>query len=158
MVLASARDGNVIGGGDWLEDRLLTDLIGDLRVQASTAIRNPLATRPWQHGLEPISAYLQLAEQLSEDPQKFSEAWNFGPEDTDVKQVGYITDYICKMWGLEVLWHIDDSTHVHEAQSLKTDISKAKSKLSWSPKWSIDDALSATVDWHSKFFGDTNMK
>lgn len=156
--LASARAGNVIGGGDWSEDRLIPDLIRNLRVKASTEIRNPLATRPWQHVLEPVSAYLQLAEQLYEDPQKFSEAWNFGPEDTGVKQVGYIADYVCKIWGLEGLWHVDDSTHVHEAQSLKLDISKAKSKLFWSPKWSIDEALSETAAWYLEFFGGSNMK
>lgn len=155
--LATARAGNVIGGGDWSKDRLIPDLITNLQNNQSTQIRNPRATRPWQHVLEPLSGYMMLAEQLYNKPKHFSEAWNFGPEDADVKQVDWIANKICALWGNDAQWETDQELHVHEANWLKLDITKAKYQLGWQPKWTINEALEHTVEWYSEFMFGSNM-
>jgi CDP-glucose 4,6-dehydratase len=145
--VASARAGNVIGGGDWAEDRLIPDCLRALDAGYKLAIRSPHATRPWQHVLEPLSGYLALAERLFLEDQDFSEAWNFGPNEMDVKSVQWIVDYLCsKQSGIG--WQRDPSPHAHEANTLKLDSSKARLRLDWKPRWSLETALDKTLDWH----------
>lgn len=146
--LASARAGNVIGGGDWAQDRLIPDLITACIQQVSLEIRYPHATRPWQHVLEPLSGYLCLAEQLYNDPQKYAESWNFGPRDTEARTVGWIADEVLKNWGTKLKWTLAEKEQVHEATYLKLDCSKAATRLHWTPRWDIQKTLDATVSWY----------
>ena len=151
--LASARAGNVIGGGDWSDDRLLPDILKSLTNGEVARIRNPNATRPWQHVLEPLCGYLQLAMKLYQQPHKHSGGWNFGPLDSDCRAVGWIADKVCSNWGKGASWISNEGNGPHEARYLKLDISKATSLLNWSPRWSIDTAISATIDWHKRYLG-----
>ena len=145
--LASARAGNVIGGGDWANDRLVPDFFRALDAGQTLIIRSPRATRPWQHVLEPLSGYLTLAEKLYVQGQAFAEAWNFGPEETDARSVQWIVEHLCEqMPGTS--WHCDTASQPHEAGFLKLDISKAKSRLAWHPRWGVDTALDHTLAWH----------
>lgn len=145
--IASARAGNVIGGGDWSEDRLIPDIVRALEKSENVLIRSPKAIRPWQHVLEPLSGYLILAQKLYEHGSKFAEAWNFGPEENDVKDVAWITERMCTLWGGDSSFVLDKSANPHEANYLKLDCSKAKSRLKWRPKWTIDQALQLTIEW-----------
>ncbi len=156
--LATARAGNVIGGGDWAVDRLVPDLINGLHKGNQIKIRNPNSIRPWQHVLEPLSGYMTLAEKLYDNPTMYSESWNFGPNDTDVKKVEWVANKICKLWGKGKSWTIDTNQRNHEAQSLKLDISKAKTLLDWQPKWSVVEALKKTVDWYHEYYTRDNIK
>ncbi len=156
--LASARAGNVIGGGDWSADRLIPDAIKAFEKGDSVVIRNPLATRPWQHVLEPISGYLILAEQLYLEGEKYAQAWNFGPEDTDCKSVQWILDELVSQWGDEASWKLDKNPHPHEARFLKLDCSKAKVGLNWYPKWEIGDVLQKIVNWQHQFRSGADMQ
>jgi CDP-glucose 4,6-dehydratase len=156
--IASARAGNVIGGGDWAEDRLIPDILKSFINNKPVEVRNPSATRPWQHVLEPISGYLTLAEQLYIEGDKFAEAWNFGPEDNDVKSVKYIIEYLVQEWGSGVCWAQDKSEQPHEAQLLKLDISKAKNHLQWFPKWDIHSALDSIIEWNKEWLKGEDMK
>lgn len=149
IAMATARAGNVIGGGDWAKDRLMTDLISALQKDEEVEIRNPNATRPWQHVLEPIRGYLMLAERLYLDGDKYSEPWNFGPREEDVKSVSWIVDELSSHWKKAKLSNKVGS-HPHEAQSLKLDISKAKARLGWSPIFCVKEAISLTADWSIK--------
>lgn len=158
VALASARAGNVIGGGDWAQDRLVPDILSACLNNSIINIRNPNSIRPWQHVLEPLSGYLTLAAQLYEQPQQFAEAWNFGPEDDDAKTVGWIVDYIVRRWDANIQWQYDSMAHPHEAVYLKLDCSKAKAKLHWRPKWRIDNALDAVVDWYKTYQQKGNMR
>ena len=145
--LASARAGNVIGGGDWAVDRLVPDILRALDVGRPIAVRSPFATRPWQHVLEPISGYLILAEKLYEEGAVFADAWNFGPEDADTKSVKWIVEYLCN----EVpgaTWRSNPAPKQHEANLLKLDSSKAKAELGWCPRWNLQMALDKTLQWH----------
>lgn len=155
--LATARAGNVIGGGDWSKDRLIPDIIINSQNNKATQIRNPKATRPWQHVLEPLSGYMMLAERLYNGPNHYSEAWNFGPEDADAQQVGWIANKVCALLGNDARWTTDEKLHVHEAKWLKLDVSKAKQQLGWQPKWTIAEALRHTVEWYTEFASDGNM-
>lgn len=146
--LASARAGNVIGGGDWAEDRLIPDILRAFERRESVVIRNPNATRPWQHVLEPLSGYLMLAEKLYQEGKSFAEGWNFGPRDQDVKPVKDILDHLVCCWGEGASWVLDGSSQPHEAQLLKLDISKAAARLNWAPKWTLEDTLEHIVEWH----------
>ena len=148
IALASARAGNVIGGGDWADDRLIPDLLRALNSNQAAMIRNPQAIRPWQHVLEPLSGYLQLAERLWENPKEFVGAWNFGPQDGDAKTVGWIADKLISLWGEQASWVSDQGANPHEANFLKLDISKATQKLLWEPKWSLETALEKIVAWN----------
>jgi CDP-glucose 4,6-dehydratase len=149
--LASARAGNVIGGGDWAHDRLIPDLIRSSVAGETTIIRHPHALRPWQHVLEPLSGYLLLAQKLHEHPLEFAEAWNFGPDDNDVKPVNWIADYVTNLWGDNAHWILDQNPQPHEATYLKLDCAKAKARLGWRPRWNLEKALQETVRWYQAY-------
>ncbi len=153
LALASARAGNVIGGGDWAEDRLIPDIMRAFLAGKPVAIRNPNAVRPWQHVLEPSSGYLLLAEKLWSEGGKFAEAWNFGPDESDAKPVQWIVERIAEAWGRPGAWAPDKGAHPHEATYLALDCSKAKEKLGWRPRWSLDRALDATSEWYRAYQG-----
>jgi CDP-glucose 4,6-dehydratase len=146
--LATARAGNVIGGGDWAVDRLVPDLLRGFIAGESTLIRNPLAIRPWQHVIEPLAGYLVLAQRLCTSPDRFVGAWNFGPADSDARTVGWIADRLVELWGRGASWRKDVSVHPHEAGTLKLDCSKAHALLNWQPRLNLEDALSLVVEWH----------
>ncbi len=145
--IATARAGNVIGGGDEAKDRLVPDLIRAFARREAATIRNPRAIRPWQHVLEPLAGYLLLAEWLVDDPA-FADAWNFGPHEHDVRSVGEIADALAARWGAGAHWKQDESTHPHEAQTLKLDSTRARTRLGWTPRLSLDTALDWIVEWH----------
>ncbi len=147
VAVASARAGNVIGGGDWATDRLIPDCVRAILKNESVVIRNPNAIRPWQHVLEPLSGYLLLAQRLFEDGPNYAEAWNFGPDEHDAKPVEWIVKKLCEKWGTSASYRIDTGKHPHEAHYLKLDCSKAKSTLGWRPKWSLEKALDSIIDW-----------
>lgn len=147
VAVATARAGNVIGGGDWAADRLVPDFLRALDARRPLVIRSPGATRPWQHVLEPISGYLTLAEKLHAGGDTYAEGWNFGPDDGDARPVQWIVEYLCdKVPG--VSWQLDGGPRVHEAHALRLDSSKAKAMLGWRPRWNLESALSATLSWH----------
>ena len=154
--LATVRAGNVIGGGDWSKDRLIPDIINTFSQSNELLIRNPFATRPWQHVLEPIFGYFLLAEKLYENREAYSEAWNFGPNEGDIRSVKWIVEEISKYWN-NPRWDIDKSSNPHEAQNLKLDISKAKSLLKWQPKLDIKEALYLTNSWYKAYLEKMDM-
>lgn len=149
--IASARAGNVIGGGDFASDRLLPDCVRAILGGKPIRLRNPEATRPWQHVLEPLSGYLLLARKLHGDNRAFAGAWNFGPDDSDVLPVSWVVGRFCRLWGGGASLAPDEGRHPHEARSLKLDCSKAKAELGWRPRWGIDEALERVVDWTKAF-------
>lgn len=157
-LLASARAGNVIGGGDWAHDRLIPDILRAFEKTNPAFIRNPLAIRPWQHVLEPLSGYLLLAEQLFSGDRNFADSWNFGPYDQDVRSVEWVADEMSKLWGEGTVWKKDNSSHLHEAQLLKLDISKAVSKLNWQPRWTLIKALEKIIEWHKGFISKGDIQ
>ncbi len=147
--VASARAGNVIGGGDWSEDRLVPDLMRAFASGAPAVIRNPRATRPWQHVLEPLWGYLLLAERLcGPDGAAVAEGWNFGPPDEDCRPVSHLADRLAAAWGEGAGWRLDDGAQPHEAHLLKVDASKARARLGWRPRLGLDAALDWTAAWH----------
>lgn len=146
--LASARAGNVIGGGDWAEDRLVPDLLRAFAEGRDAEIRNPTSTRPWQHVLEPLSGYLVLAERLWNDGDAVSGGWNFGPRDEDARPVADVADALVAAWGEGSGWHTDGREHPHEATYLHLDTTKAREELGWRPRWDFDRAVAHTVAWH----------
>ncbi|BDX22494.1 CDP-glucose 4,6-dehydratase [Polynucleobacter sp. TUM22923] len=148
VALATARAGNVIGGGDWAEDRLIPDILRAIQNGQRVNIRNPHATRPWQHVLEPLSGYLALAEKLYTDGAAFAEAFNFGPAEEDAKPVQWIVEQLTQSWGDGASWHLDGGTHPHEAHYLKLDCSKARATLGWQPHWQLGQTLQAIIVWH----------
>ena len=156
--LASARAGNVIGGGDWAEDRLIPDILRAFEKSEPVVIRNPLSTRPWQHVLEPLSGYLVLAQELFINGDEFAEAWNFGPKDEDCKPVSWILDQMVKAWGSNASWCLDKNNNPHEAGFLKLDCSKASQKLLWNPKWDLKFTLESIVKWHKIFISKGNLE
>ena len=156
--IASARAGNVIGGGDWSEDRLIPDIIRAFQKSKPVIIRNPNSTRPWQHVLEPLSGYLVLAQHLYDDGENYTGAWNFGPLDEDCKSVSWILNEMVKLWGKNSKWKLDQDINPHEANFLKLDCSKAASKLNWLPKWRLKESLESIVNWHQVFISGGNIK
>jgi len=148
--IASVRAGNVIGGGDWAEDRLIPDIIRAFQEGERVEIRNPNAIRPWQHVLEPLSGYIQLAKLLVTNGSEYSEAWNFGPKDDDARPVQWIVEYLAEQWRNNASWAIDEGKHPHEANYLKLDCSKAYARLNWHPKWDLSRALLEVVRWHQE--------
>ena len=151
--LATVRAVNVIGGGDWSEDRLIPDLLKSFSVKKNVLIRNPNATRPWQHVLEPILGYLLLAEKLYEEPYKFSGGWNFGPKNKDIKKVSWIADEVSTYFP-NSKWLIDNNDHPNEANELQLDVTKAQKELGWSPTWNIKKAISKIIDWQNAYKSD----
>ncbi|MDC3087406.1 CDP-glucose 4,6-dehydratase [Paracoccaceae bacterium] len=156
VALASARAGNVIGGGDWADDRLIPDVLRAIETGQSVNIRNPQATRPWQHVLEPLNGYLILAEKLYTEGQAFAEAFNFGPAEEDAKPVLWIVKQLTQSWGDGASWHLDGGTHPHEAYHLKLDCSKARTVLGWQPHWNLTKALQAVIVWHKAHLAHKN--
>jgi CDP-glucose 4,6-dehydratase len=158
IAVATARAGNVIGGGDWAADRLVPDILNAFERNSVVQIRNPHATRPWQHVLEPLSGYLTLAEHLFFQSSTYSEGWNFGPHEEDARPVQWIVEQLAISWGNEATWQLDPGQHPHEANYLKLDISKAKSQLGWSPSWKLQTALQNITQWHRAWLDQENMK
>ena len=158
IALASARAGNVIGGGDWAADRLVPDILRAFEQNQPVIIRNPIATRPWQHVLEPLSGYLGLAERLYSDGQTFAEGWNFGPKEDDARPVQWIVEHMVNSWGNGASWQQDGGVHPHEANYLKLDISKAKARLGWQPHWPLATALAHITTWHQAWLANDDMK
>jgi CDP-glucose 4,6-dehydratase len=156
--LASARAGNVIGGGDWSEDRLIPDALRAFETGETLMIRNPLATRPWQHVLEPLSGYLVLAQALYQEGVQFSGAWNFGPRDEDARTVEEVVNLLVERSPSGANWEQDQSEKPHEAHSLKLDCSKADQLLGWRPKWSLETAVQNIADWHRAFLAKEDMQ
>lgn len=148
VAIASGRAGNVIGGGDWAGDRLIPDIMRAITEGKPVNIRSPHAIRPWQHVLEPLSGYLVLAQKLFEEGAAYAEGWNFGPNDEDAKPVQWIVEKLTQAWGEGASWVLDGGEHPHEAHYLKLDCSKAKMRLDWQPRWHLEDALSAIIEWH----------
>ena len=146
--IASARAGNVIGGGDWATDRIVPDIVRAAAAGEPVRVRNPNATRPWQHVLEPLSGYLQLAERLWDAPVEHAEGWNFGPSDEDAVPVENIVSTVTRLWGPTTRWVADKGPHSHEANFLKLDSSKARSRLGWRPRLGLASALEWTVEWY----------
>lgn len=155
--IASARAGNVIGGGDWADDRLIPDILKSFENKIPVIVRNPMATRPWQHVLEPLSGYLVLAEHLYAEGKSYAEAWNFGPKDEDCKPVSWILDRMVANWNDQATWELDKNNNPHEAGYLKLDCSKAASKLNWQPKWNLDFTLGKIINWHQHFLNGSNI-
>lgn len=151
VALASARAGNVIGGGDWANDRLIPDIMRAITEGRAVNIRNPHAIRPWQHVLEPLSGYLLLAQKLYEEGAAYAEGWNFGPNDRDAKPVQWIVEKLTQSWGEGASWALDSGEHPHEAHYLKLDCSKAKARLNWHPRWHLDETLGKIVEWHRAY-------
>lgn len=156
--IASGRAGNVIGGGDWASDRLVPDILRAVERGAPILIRNPLAIRPWQHVLEPLSGYLLLCQFLWTNPAAAADAWNFGPRDDDAKPVQWIVERMCTLWGESAAWTHDDSVQPYEARYLKLDISKARARLCWQPRWSLGEALESIVAWHRAWLSGVDMQ
>ncbi len=151
VALASARAGNVIGGGDWAEDRLIPDIINSFQVKKEVLIRSPYAIRPWQHVLESLHGYLLLCKKLYECGCSYAEGWNFGPDDNDAQNVEWIVKRLCALWGNGAAYRIDDSPQLHEANYLKLDISKSKTLLKWKPLTDIEFALKNIVSCYLEF-------
>lgn len=146
IAVASARAGNVIGGGDWAADRLIPDIVRSIMDDQKIIIRNPISIRPWQHVLEPLSGYLLLAEKLYQKGEKYASAWNFGPSDEDAKPVEWIVQEMCQKWPGSS-YEVDNASHPHEAQYLKLDCSKAKAELNWQPRWNLEHTLEKIMEW-----------
>ncbi|HXI13998.1 MAG TPA: CDP-glucose 4,6-dehydratase [Thermoanaerobaculia bacterium] len=153
--VASARAGNVIGGGDWAKDRLIPDIIEAFSQQSPVVIRSPKAVRPWQHVLEPLSGYVLLAEKLWEGGEDYTGGWNFGPSDADARPVDWIVERLRTIWGDGASWKLDGKQHPHEAHLLKLDISKARSLLRWRPRLELGTALEWTAVWYREFLRDS---
>lgn len=156
--IASVRAGNVIGGGDWAEDRLIPDIIRSVQSDSEVHIRNPNSIRPWQHVLEPLDGYIELAEKLFISGEQYAEAWNFGPKEEDAKPVQWIVEKMTHSWSDKAKWVIDIGEHPHEANYLKLDCSKAHSKLNWWPKWSLETTLEKIIEWHKADAAGKDMK
>jgi CDP-glucose 4,6-dehydratase len=148
VAVASARAGNVIGGGDWAVDRLVPDILRALSAGEPVRIRHPHAVRPWQHVLEPLCGYLSLARRLHEEGPAFAEAWNFGPAEGDTRPVEWIVQQLSASWGKGAGYTLDSGVHPHEAGYLKLDCSKARQRLGWVPRWNLPVALAATLAWN----------
>ncbi|MDF2681170.1 MAG: CDP-glucose 4,6-dehydratase [Brevibacillus sp.] len=158
VAIASARAGNVIGGGDWALDRLIPDCIRAIGEGQKIKIRNPGAIRPWQHVLEPLRGYLMLAQKMWEQGSAFAQSWNFGPEDSDAKPVEWMVEKLCASWGESPGYELDADSIWHEAHYLKLDCSLAKSLLGWKPLWSIEQALDRIVEWNQAYLREEDMR
>ena len=158
VALATARAGNVIGGGDWALDRLIPDLVRGFLAGEPVCIRRPFAIRPWQHVLEPLHGYISLAEHLlSDDPARYATAYNFGPHDDDARPVGWIVDKMTSFWGDGASWFLDQQESVHEAGYLKLDASRARADLNWTPHLNLETALEWLVKWYRAWQAGADM-
>jgi CDP-glucose 4,6-dehydratase len=146
--VASARAGNVIGGGDWAKDRLVPDIMTSFLNNKELVLRNPKATRPWQHVLEPLDGYLVLAQKLYFE-KSFVGAWNFGPDYSSIQSVQTVVETVQSLMNMNTRWSLENGAQPHEAQSLSLDCSKARYQLKWVPKWSLSEALKQTVEWYT---------
>jgi len=158
IALASARAGNVIGGGDWGQDRLIPDIIRGIIDRTKIKIRYPNAIRPWQYIMDPINGYLMLIEKLWSKGDSFNEGWNFGPSNNDNKSVKWIVEKLSKQWEREINWDLDDAQNPHEENYLSLDCSKARTKLDWMPKIDLEKALSWTTDWYKNYEQNNDMR
>ena len=159
VAVASARAGNVIGGGDWAEDRLVPDFVRAVTRGEALTVRNPAAVRPWQHVLEPLRGYLQLAQNLWSDGARYSEAWNFGPDEESAQSVGTVVGALTALWDGKAHWRTDDTAgQPHEANFLKLDCSKARTKLGWQPRWNLQTALESTAAWYKAHQAKHDMR
>ncbi len=146
--IATARAGNVIGGGDWAAERIVPDAVRAFSSGRTLAVRNPGATRPWQHVLEPLKGYLMLAQRLSEGPEEWSGGWNFGPPESESRPVSWLADELVTLWGDGARWRADGADGVYEARLLAIEIEKAEKQLGWRPVWGADRAAARTVEWY----------
>jgi CDP-glucose 4,6-dehydratase len=158
VALASARAGNVIGGGDWAQDRLVPDILKAIMADQPVIIRRPHAVRPWQHVLEPLHGYLCLAEQLWVRGPECAQAWNFGPNDEDARPVSWVVERLTNLWGENARWELDSAQHPHEAAYLKLDCSRAKNLLGWSPKLRLSTTLEWIVEWYRAYQRNEDMR
>lgn len=159
IAVATGRAGNVIGGGDWAEDRLIPDILTAFSENRAAIVRNPDAIRPWQHVLEPLSGYMVLAQRLYEKGQEAARPWNFGPWDEGARPVHWITDHMAQMWGDGARWELlDDNSQPHEATYLKLDISRARTYLDWSPTWELQQTLERIVGWQKAWLGGASAR
>jgi len=157
IALATARAGNVIGGGDWARDRIIPDAMQAFMEKKVLMVRNPNATRPWQHVLEPLAGYLMLCQQLVADPKAYAQGWNFGPSDEDAQPVSTLADIMVKKWGNGAKWQPSCGEHPHEAHYLKLDCSKAGAQLKWRPIWGLERALDETMLWYKTWHKNGDM-
>lgn len=156
--LASVRAGNVIGGGDWADDRLIPDMLKAFSSEVAVEIRSPNAIRPWQHVLEPLSGYITIAEHLYENGTEYAEGWNFGPREDDAKPVQWIVENLVHQWGEGASWYLTEGEHPHEAHYLKLDCSKAKMRLNWQPVWGLEETLNRIVVWQKAWLNGEDIK
>jgi len=156
-LVASVRAGNVIGGGDWAEDRLIPDIVRAMIAGERPSIRNPQAIRPWQHVLDALSGYLSVGQRLLDGDDSAADAWNFGPADADTKSVGWVADALLRAWGADG-WDSPALSQPHEATILKLDCSKARSCLGWAPRLSLTRALALVADWHKAVASGTDAR
>jgi CDP-glucose 4,6-dehydratase len=156
--LASARAGNVIGGGDWGTDRLIPDVVRALGEKKNVVVRSPASIRPWQYVLEPLSGYLLLAQKIWDEGAVYAQGWHFGPKQEDERSVGWLVQTFVEKWGEGLSWVISTGgCQLHEAAYLKLDCSKAKTMLGWRPRWGLEQALDATVDWYRAYLAGKDM-
>lgn len=159
VAIASGRAGNVIGGGDWAQDRLVPDILRAIAEGHPAVIRNPNAFRPWQHVLEPLSGYMLLAERLAgAGGVDYGGGWNFGPTDEGVRSVQWVTERLTRKWGAGANWRLDNDSLLHEAHHLKLDCSKATALLGWRSTWSVATAIDRIVDWHTALNAGGDVK
>ena len=158
VAIATARAGNVIGGGDWTEDQLLPDVMRAVAAGRPVSLRSPGATRPWQFVLEPLDGYLTLAERLCSDGPQRMIGWNFGPEDKHAQTVQWIVQRVCEQWGPGAQWNKDTTDHPHEAGYLKLDSSMARTYLGWRPRLDLETALHWTVEWYRAYREKADMR
>lgn len=157
MLLATARAGNVIGGGDWAKDRLIPDLMKNAHDKKATPIRNPESTRPWQHVLEPLHGYLLLGEKLLQNKKEFCTSFNFGPNPEGEASVSKVCKLAYKSWQVIDFELVPELSHKHEANLLKLDISKAEKMLGWTPALSVEEAIHMTVKWYAEYYEKNHL-
>lgn len=155
--VATARAGNVIGGGDWATDRIVPDVIRSILAGKPVKIRNPHAIRPWQHVLEPLSGYLLLAQKLFTEGARFADAWNFGPNDEDARSVQWVVEQLISHWGAGASWERNTIPQAHEAHYLKLDCSKAKAELGWFPRWGLEKGIENAASWYKEYANQGNL-